>query len=564
MTMLSKELDFYKKINVPVLVVNSDLKAVFSNCTFDETFGKITSIKKFQHNFNFDVCVLDNADITKYTPMFAAIESCCDFSAFVTYQDHVNELFNFELGAYKSGKNTVFLFKNVTYQTRYIKLKNEFDNLSKECSAVQSKHKRFMQLEQTARDQAVKMSLINKISHQIRHSMKLDVIINTALKELLELVGGFKGYYAVPADEDFLIKQIYPMENKKLVGKIIKFDDSIQKITSSKKYDISSCLKEYDNSSTNYKTPVNRILIPIYSTNEFFGVIVIFTKQKTGLKSITDVLEAISTQLATEIMQASLFKQLNDKNLELEKTLKELRETQLQLINTEKMASLGQLVAGVAHEINTPIGSINANNAIIKKMMEKFEPETQKKYQNYLDMMKNINSIDAEAINRITKIVNSLKKFVRLDEAELQETDINHELDLTLNLIQHETKNRIEIIKNYKKIPLIKCYPNMLNQVFMNILINACQSIEGKGKITISTDYKKSNLIVSIKDTGCGMDENTKNNIFNIGFTTKGVGIGTGIGLAITYKIIEKHNGKIEVKSTLKKGSEFIISIPSV
>ena len=133
------------------------------------------------------------------------------------------------------------------------------------------------------------------------------------------------------------------------------------------------------------------------------------------------------------------------------------------------------------------------------------------------------------------EIVISLKKFVRLDEAELQEADINKEIDLTLDLIRHETKNRIEIEKCYGNLPLIKCYPNMLNQVFMNILVNATHAIEGEGSITIDTDYINNELVVKIKDTGCGIKEPDK--IFFAGYTTKGVGVGTGLGLAISQKI---------------------------
>ena len=128
-------------------------------------------------------------------------------------------------------------------------------------------------------------------------------------------------------------------------------------------------------------------------------------------------------------------------------------------------------------------------------------------------------------------------------------------------MIRHETKNRITVVKNYGKIPPVKCYPNMLNQVFMNILVNATQAIEGDGTITIDTDFQNGNLIVKIKDTGCGIKEPEK--IFFAGYTTKGVGVGTGLGLAISQKIIEKHNGKIEVNSKINQGSEFVITIPS-
>ena len=202
------------------------------------------------------------------------------------------------------------------------------------------------------------------------------------------------------------------------------------------------------------------------------------------------------------------------------------------------------------------------NNRITaaRKLIKKLEPLTDNKM--IVDSIKDINNIDKEAIKRITGIVQGLKRFVRLDEADLQFADINKELDLTLELIKHETKNKITIIKNYNEIPSIKCYPNMLNQVFMNILINACQSMPEGGTITISTLFENNSMTVSIKDTGTGIDEKIKDRIFAAGTTTKKAGIGTGLGLAISKKIIEKHNGTIDFVSQKNLGTEFIIKIP--
>jgi signal transduction histidine kinase len=176
-------------------------------------------------------------------------------------------------------------------------------------------------------------------------------------------------------------------------------------------------------------------------------------------------------------------------------------------------------------------------------------------------MFEQINELDREAIQRISNIVVSLKKFVRLDESELQEANINKEIDLTLDLIRHETKNKIEIVKNYGDIPPVKCYPNMLNQVFTNILVNACQAIEDKGVITITTEYNEPDLVIKFKDNGKGIPKENLNKIFAAGYTTKGVGVGTGLGLAISQKIIDKHNGKIKVLSEVGLGTEFIITI---
>ena len=304
-----------------------------------------------------------------------------------------------------------------------------------------------------------------------------------------------------------------------------------------------------------FRENVQRIILPIYHLNKLLGIVLLSTKQKTRLDDTLEVLDGVSSQLGNAIIQAELYKKDAKMVKDLTKALAELKATQLQLINSEKMASLGQLVAGVAHEINTPVASIKSNNEIAKKLITQIEDE------EIAGLMSEINEIDSEAIARINRLVVSLRKFVRLDEAELQEADINKELDLTLDLIRHETKNRIEIVKNYGNIPPIKCYPNMLNQVFMNILVNASHAIKDRGVITIDTEFRESNLVVKIRDTGCGIKEPEK--IFFAGYTTKGVGVGTGLGLAISQKIIEKHKGKIEVKTKLGCGSEFCITIPS-
>ena len=256
-----------------------------------------------------------------------------------------------------------------------------------------------------------------------------------------------------------------------------------------------------------------------------------------------------------------MIQQLNKKNKKLEKTLTELKDTQLQLINSEKMASVGQLVSGVAHEINTPLASINSNSSMISRLLKNNEILTKEQ----VEVLSELNSIDIEAVQRISNIVKSLKRFVRLDEAEFQEADINNEIDLTLKLMAHELKNNIKVEKNYGVIPPVMCSVNMLNQVFMNLLVNACHSLSDLNKdglIRISTNVSNSNLVVKIKDNGSGMSEETQKNIFNVGFTTKKKGIGTGLGLSISKKIVELHKGSISFISKEGFGSEFTVVIP--
>ncbi|MEW5873754.1 MAG: ATP-binding protein [Candidatus Zixiibacteriota bacterium] len=257
---------------------------------------------------------------------------------------------------------------------------------------------------------------------------------------------------------------------------------------------------------------------------------------------------------------------------ELEAKNTKLRETQLQLIQSEKMAALGTLVAGVAHEINTPIGSIHANADVMRRALEMLQEGLRagdgpgamdtSKIRRAAEALADANRINCTATERIIKIVRSLRTFARLDEAELNTVDLHEGLESTLTLVYHEYKGRVEIVRDYGALPPVSCYPNQINQVFMNILVNALHAIPQKGTITISTRQQGENVIISFTDTGIGIPRQNLPRIFDPGFTTKGVGVGTGLGLSIVYRIIEAHHGRIEVTSEVGKGSTFTIILP--
>lgn len=547
--------EFFSKFNNPVLIINEKKEVLYQNNAFKRTFSDFIDLQKFSHQLSFDVCVLEGGNIEAYSPVYQAISSPENFFAIVTYQNSEKEIFYYNITSIKRNRYFVIIFDDVTAENKFENLEKEHNKLSKDYKELFEENQNFVKIKQKAQAQAIKMVLINKMSNIIRESIDISKVINSALKELLIMFGAFKVYYASSVNKSFKKEEVFPVEFKPEAGSVIKFDEATYKTISNKQIHISNCIKECLNSNETLKEKASRIIVPIYNLNQFLGIIVILSNKKGELNDEIGILESVSAQLGTAIVQASLFEQINKQRDELEIALKELKDTQIQLINSEKMASLGQLIAGVAHEINTPLASISSNNEIIAKIIKKISDE------NISETLKEINELDKEAVQRISNMVKSLKKFVRLDEAELQEADINHEIDLTLDLIRHETKNKIQIIKHYGTLPLIKCYPNMLNQVFMNILINACQSIENKGFITITTSFKKNTLTVSIKDTGKGMNKEEINKIFTAGYTTKGVGVGTGLGLAISEKIIQKHNGKIQVNSEVGLGSEFIITI---
>lgn len=547
---------FFNKFNEPVIVINDKKEVVYKNNAFRRVFSDFTTLEKFSHKINYEFCPLYAEDVCAYSPIHQALLSKQNFFSVINYQNTQNKFLYFNLHCTKKNRYSVIVFSDVSSQVALEALEIEHKKLLEEYRSVSADNKNLQEIRQKAQTQAIKVVLINKISNLIRESMDISKILSSALKELSQMFGAFKSYYASNSENGLVIEQIFPKENEKITKKVITFDEKTHKKILNREISTSNVMKEYNEAET-FKDNVHRIIVPVYHTNQLLGVIVMLIRRKRDMADGLDILESISAQLGNAIIQAQLYEKDLKTMKELKNTLKELKDTQVHLINAEKMASLGRLIAGVAHEINTPLASIKSNNSIIKKLIKKFDNE------EIFEMLNEINEIDAEAVERIQRIVASLKKFVRLDEAELQEADINKELDLTLDLIRHETKNRIEIVKNYAEIPVIKCYPNMLNQVFMNILINACQAIKNKGKITITTDFDGKNLIVKIKDSGLGIKQEDLDKIFTAGYTTKGVGYGTGLGLAISYKIIEKHEGKIQVKSELGVGSEFILTIPS-
>jgi len=263
-------------------------------------------------------------------------------------------------------------------------------------------------------------------------------------------------------------------------------------------------------------------------------------------------------------------------NEQLQTTIKQLKQAQTQLIQSEKLASLGQLVAGIAHEINNPLGAINANIPILTEY-------TQDLFQ-LIDSIKTLPEIDTalqkidydfiqedtpqllasmkNAASRMKEIVLSLRNFSRLDQADVQEILLEEAIDTTLALLSHRLKNRITVIKHYHLNRPVPCYAGLINQVLMNLLANAEQAIENKGKIIIGTNLQDDHAIITIEDTGVGMDSATLHKIFDPFFTTKPVGEGTGMGLSISYGIIEKHQGELLVSSQPGIGSIFTIRLP--
>ncbi len=285
--------------------------------------------------------------------------------------------------------------------------------------------------------------------------------------------------------------------------------------------------------------------------------------------------------------------ELKVSNNELSKAMKELKEAESQLVESEKMASLGQLTAGIAHEINNPINFVTSNvkplNRDVKILLETIEvmegmllekaPEQHKmavKYKEEIDydyLKLEIGQLldgISDGASRTAEIVKGLRIFSRLDEDDLKKADINEGMDSTLIITNNMLNNHISVQKKYGNLPLIECYPGKLNQVFLNIISNGIYAIQKKfgekdgGILSITTYHDPTHVFIKIADNGTGMDEQTKKRLFEPFFTTKDVGEGTGLGLSIAYNTINKHNGQILIESQLGAGTEFIIKLPLI
>jgi len=250
----------------------------------------------------------------------------------------------------------------------------------------------------------------------------------------------------------------------------------------------------------------------------------------------------------------------------------ELEILRSQLVETEKMAALGHLVAGIAHEINTPLGALKSNNDLFIRSIAKLEQlidlnevsdeHRRDEIQNLLENINKLNRINKDAADRIVRIVNSLRRFARADLEQVEDVDIHKLIEATLTLVQHEFKNRIEVVRDFGNVGSVSCSAGKLNQVVLNLLVNAGHAIEGSGTITVRTYSSGGAIVIEISDTGWGIPPENLEKIFDAGFTTKKSGVGTGLGLAIAREIMESHGGRIEVESTVGKGTVFRLILP--
>jgi two-component system, NtrC family, sensor kinase len=331
--------------------------------------------------------------------------------------------------------------------------------------------------------------------------------------------------------------------------------------------------------------------LPIKNDLKKVFQVVIVSQDITEGRRNTEEIHSLNQQLMATSAKVEA------QNTELKNTLKRLEDTQAQMIQSEKMASIGQLAAGLAHEINNPTGFVSSNlktlldyQADITRLVEKYHEliadiktdgdndripasihqriQDINAFENDVDInyiMEDITDLIGdcrEGTDRIKKIVIDLKDFAHPGEDKIQSMDINAGLESTLNVVNNEIKYKATVQKLFGDIPTVKGYPQQLNQVFMNILVNAAQAIENKGEIVVETLNVQDHVHIVISDTGSGIPQENLQKIFDPFFTTKDVGKGTGLGMNIAYNIVAKHKGTIAVESEVGKGTTFTIKIP--
>lgn len=420
-------------------------------------------------------------------------------------------------------------------------------------------------------------ALINTVD-KIRRSLDIDIIFKTTTQEVRRLL----------EVERVAIYRFYSDWSGEFVADSI-LDDSTQ-IT--KPQAITKPVLSQEIKAGKYAR--NEVFVPISQGEKLWGLLVAYqnSQPRYWQEEEINLLAQVGVQLGVALQQAESLEKMQMQKEEIAQTLKELQVTQSQLIQSEKMAGLGQLVAGLAHEINNPISFIYGNIPYVTehikdllnlvRLYQNNYPQAPAEIQNQSaeidldfindDLPKMLSSMMSGA-DRIRQLVISLRTFSRLDEAEMKPIDLHQGIDSTLLILQHRFQRQdntpaIEVIKEYGELPPVVCYAAQMNQVFMNILTNALDAIKESSadspKIWIRTKVIDNNYLqISIADNGCGISENVCDRIFEPFFTTKEIGQGCGLGLSVSYHIIvEKHGGQIKCISEPGKGCEFLIEIP--
>lgn len=444
------------------------------------------------------------------------------------------------------------------------------------------------------RHDVLDMASVMKASRAISGEIVIEQLLKTVMEILLENAGAERGFFVTCENESVQIVAHSPAE--------MFAHSSLEDETSLPLSILNYVLRTRENVVLDDATRSNRfendpyirqtqpksvICMPIIRQGELEGAIYLENNLTVGAftEERLEVMTLLAAQASISIENARLYTSLESKvrerTRELATTLEDLKHAQAQLVQSEKMAGLGTLVAGVAHEINNPTNFVNLGAASLEEDLKEFkallfgmlgddnDPEItqhfEEKFQRLHSALRNIN----EGTVRIKTIVRDLRTFSRLDEAEKKTVPLVENLESTIRLVRSQYQEGVEFITQFVDNPEIDCLPAQLNQVFMNVIVNACQAVLAKkitgqkGSVTVATRFRGPEIAISITDEGIGMTEEVKQRIFEPFFTTKPVGEGTGMGMSICYQIIEKHQGRFEIDSTPGKGTTVTILLPA-
>ncbi|WP_228057635.1 ATP-binding protein [Tychonema sp. LEGE 07203] len=446
------------------------------------------------------------------------------------------------------------------------------------------------------RARAEREAMLNRIAGRIRASLELDKIVQSTVEEIVSLLHLERAAFGWYEPQNKTLQILWECCESECPTQPINFEPYLMENLSVQSDQSEPIIFASDTWTGSTNQPIelkanSYLAVPVQTQNQRQGYLICsHAAQWFWSGEEIQLLKSVADQLAIAITQSHLYTQTQDQVKLLNSALHELKKTQTHLVQSEKMSSLGQMVAGIAHEINNPVNFISANLphatqytknllelvSLYKQTFPDVPPEIAEFAEEIeLDFIEEdlphiLNSMKI-GTERIRTIVLSLRNFSRLDESDKKQADIHEGMENTLLLLSNSIKNGIYIVKRYGKVPLVDCYPSQLNQVFMNLLSNAIDALNESDRldkiITISTGVVREKsakfLKVAIADNGPGIPDSVKDQIFNPFFTTKPVGKGTGLGLAISYKIVvDGHGGSIKISQAPGGGTEFLIKIP--